>query len=385
MDRISVSLLVRLTQRLQLPLWTLVLLLQRTPVIKLLVDKQFSSAPRAAHLLKWLTGVGVTVGGLNTVTGATASVKLLEGFDNTQGTLGEYFRLSFASTAYTVGSYRLGANPPPGLTLSPTVNEFGVGTIDGIPTRAGIYNVDIHAYENDNHTGDSTLLAITVYILEKGPNITDQPNGVSLQWGTPLNLSVSLRSAEGATFQWQKDGVNIVGATVSTYQLSQATSQHEGVYTVQVTKDGITVSSDPASVSVMATGIQRWKEEAFNDPFGPSTDAQLDPDLDGLSNFIEYAIGSDPEVPNTAQMPVMGRENRFGIDYVAYSYPKNPNATDVSIDAEYVDRLGEVSWTQVVNLQNGILLEDTPDALKVLVPVETVCFVRFKLSGPEIN
>ena len=135
-------------------MFALLVFLSRSPVLKMLVERQFGLAPKSAHLLKWITGSSAIVGAVNTVTGATASVQPLAGYDDTTGTLGDYFRLSFASTDYVVGSYRLGGAAPPGLALSPTVNEFGVGTIDGIPTKKGVYNVDIWAYEEDNQTGD---------------------------------------------------------------------------------------------------------------------------------------------------------------------------------------------------------------------------------------
>ena len=361
--------------RLQLPVYVLALLLSRAPALKFLIEKNFNLIPRASHLLKWMSGTTAMVGAVNTVTGATASVQLLEGYDNTTGYLGEYFRLSFASTDYVVGSYRLGGAAPEGLSLSPTVTEFGVGTIDGIPTRAGVYNVDIWAYEEKNQTGDSTLLALTVYIREKGAHITSQPSSVNTAWSSAFELEVELQDDNGALFQWRKNGVDIPGATSETYAVTQATSSDEGSYDVVISKDGTQVTSESATVSVLASDLERWKESAFDNPFSSETDPQQDPDLDGLINLVEYAIGTDPMKASAVQLPQVGFERVLTDSYVVYTYAKNPLAGGVSISAEYTDDLANPNWIPIIDFLNGIRVVDTSDNFVVKVPQETACFV----------
>ena len=348
---------VGLIRRGRAPALMLCVLLQRTPIINTVVERQLSLGPNLVHLLKWITGTGVVVGSVNSVTGATASVQLLQGFDNTQGTLGEPFRINFASSSYVVGSYKLGANPPPGLSLSPNVNEFGVGTVEGIPTRADVYNVDIYAYEEDDHTGDSTLLALTVYILEKGPTITDQPNNASLQWGSSLSLSVSVQSSDGVTYQWQQNGQDIAGANGADYSVSSVISLDAGLYQVLVSKDGETKTSEPASISVMTSGIDMWKEQEFDDPFGQ----MADPDIDGFNNLFEYSIGSDPGGSTTQQIPSVSSEESFLGSFVIYTFPKNPNVSDLTINAEYSDSLASAFWTPIFDMLNGIRVIESTD------------------------
>ncbi|MDB2499773.1 immunoglobulin domain-containing protein [bacterium] len=366
--------------RFQVSVYALVILLSRAPVFKVLLERNSNLLPRASFLLKWVSGTATVVGGMNAVTGATASVKLLEGYGDTTAYVGEYFRLSFASSDYVVKSYRLGGAAPDGLSLSPIVSEFGVGTIDGIPTKKGVHNLDIWAYEEKGHQGDSTLLAITFYIREKGPTITAQPQGVSAAWGAAFDLEVALQDENGASFQWRKNGLEIPGATSTTLVISQAISMDEGVYDVLVSKDGDTLSSDPASVTVASSGVQRWKEVAFENPFSEETDAQLDPDLDGLINLIEYAIGSDPTSPTAIQLPQFGFQQILSNEYVVYSYLKNPNAVDISISAEYTDDLASPTWIPITDFLNGIRIENTGDSFLVKVPCETACFVRFIIA-----
>ncbi len=380
MDRNLKNKLGVLCVRFQVPMYALIVLLSRAPVVKVLLERNANLLPRASFLLKWMSGTTAVVGGVNAVTGATASVQLLEGYNDTTAYVGEYFRLSFASTDYVVESYRLGGTAPEGLSLSPDVNEFGVGTIDGVPVKKGVHNIDIWAYEEEGHQGDSTLLAITVYIREKGPTISMQPQGVSTAWGSTLDLEIGLQDGTDAAYQWRKDGIEIPGATSTAFTISQVTSMDEGVYDVQVSKDGTTVTSDPASVTITSSGLQRWKEEAFENPFSAETDAQLDPDLDGLINLIEYAIGSDPNSPTAIQLPKVGFQQVLSNRYVVYSYVKNPNAVDISISAEYTDALASPTWIPITDFLNGIRVEDTGDAYLVKVPRETACFVRFVIA-----
>ncbi len=371
--------------RLRLPVLMLCVFLQRNPVLNTIVERQFSLGPHFSHIIKWLTAGGIIVGSVNTVTGATASVQLLKGFDETKGALGEPFEIKFASSSYVVGSYKLGATAPPGLSLGPIEKEFGIGTIEGIPTQVGVYNVDIYAYEEDNLTGDSTLLALTVYVLDKGPQIVEQPQSASLAWGSSLSLDVVVENSESVSYQWQLDGVDLVGANSPNYAITPVTSVNEGLYTVSVTKDGETKVSDPASVSVLASSLELWKEQSFENPFGDETDTSDDPDSDGLTNFFEYSIGSNPEVATSIQLPFVGREISFAGNFVVYTYPRNPNADEVSIQAEYKDSLTDGNWAPIIDMLNGIRVVETTDALVIKVPSDTACFIRFRLSGPTIN
>lgn len=386
MDRVLYFRFAKQCSCLRLPVLMLCVFLQRNPILNTIVERQFSLGPQCSHIIKWLTGGGILVGSINAVTGATASVQLLKGFDETQGTLGEVFEIKFASSSYVVGSYKLGATAPPGLSLGPIEKDFGIGTIEGIPTQVGVYNVDIYAYEEDNFTGDSTLLALTVYVFDKGPQIAEQPQSTSLEWGGSLSLDVVVESSESVTYQWQLDGIDLDGANSPNYAITPVTSIDEGVYTVWVTKDGDTKISDPASVSVAASSLELWREQSFENPFGDDTETSDDPDLDGLTNFFEYSIGSNPEIATSMQLPLVGRETSFMGNFVVYTYPKNPNADDVSIQAEYKDSLTDGIWIPIIDGVNGIRVVEASDTLAIKVPIETVCFIRFRLLlGPIIN
>ena len=73
--------------------------------------------------------------------------------------------------------------------------------------------------------------------------------------GYPLTLSVS--AANAVSYQWQKDGAVIAGATGSTYSVASTTAATAGNYTVVVNGLNGSVTSAPAVVTVEAPAIGR--------------------------------------------------------------------------------------------------------------------------------
>ena len=375
----------RLFGKLQFPVITLMLLLQRTPVVNVLVEKHFNLVPRLAHLVKWVTGSSIVVGGMNTVTGASATVELIEGFNDTTGTVNQFFKISFFSKQHVVGSYRLGTPAPPGLALSPNVNEFGVGSVEGIPTKVGIYNMDLFAYEENNQTGDSTLLALTIYIVDSGPSFTQHPSNLSLSWGGSLFLTAGLANPQGATVQWLKDGVAIEGANGYSFNLQNVTSADEGLYQLRATQDGETADSDASMVTVNASSFETWKETVFADPFSEMTSELQDPDLDGRNNLVEYAIGTDPLYPDKIQVPEVSFEKSLFGDFVVYSIGQNATSEGVTIIPEYSEVIANPNWATIFTGVNGMSLEQIPGKLLVKVPRNYKVFVRFKITDAQFN
>ena len=77
------------------------------------------------------------------------------------------------------------------------------------------------------------------------PVITTQPASVTTSETRAVTLSVMASSASPLTYQWQKNGVNIAGATGSSYALAKVAKADAGTYRVVVTNSiGPTTSAD---------------------------------------------------------------------------------------------------------------------------------------------
>ncbi|HLS28561.1 MAG TPA: hypothetical protein VK041_07910 [Opitutales bacterium] len=159
----------------------------------------------------------------------------------------------------------------------------------------------------------------------------------------------------------------------------------ERIYWVERT-DGLVRA---ASLTGQTIGAPETLVEGENSPFGiavlPTSDSvsfnswiasfgipealqgpEDDPDGDGLSNLLEYAIGGNPSVADSSTRgPAQSRETIGDTEYLTLSVSKNPDATDVNLEFETSSDLA--AWTAADN--NLVVLHETADTVKVGIPV----------------
>jgi hypothetical protein len=80
--------------------------------------------------------------------------------------------------------------------------------------------------------------------------ITSQPISATVTVGDSVSFSVSLVDDSSASYQWYKDGLEISGATGSTYTIAAAGLDDAGTYYVVVSNSCETVQSNPAELTV---------------------------------------------------------------------------------------------------------------------------------------
>jgi formylglycine-generating enzyme required for sulfatase activity len=86
------------------------------------------------------------------------------------------------------------------------------------------------------------------------PAITTQPESKTVTPSSAVTLNV-VAAGSGLSYQWRKDGVNIAGATGSSYSIASVQSTNAGSYTVVVSNVSGTVTSQSAQLSV-ATPVE---------------------------------------------------------------------------------------------------------------------------------
>jgi hypothetical protein len=84
------------------------------------------------------------------------------------------------------------------------------------------------------------------------PTITQQPLPVNVNIHQPLALAVSAKAQQESTvtYQWRKNGIDILGANQPTLEIANAAVADSGVYTVLVGNEGGQVYSEPVTVVV---------------------------------------------------------------------------------------------------------------------------------------
>ena len=91
-----------------------------------------------------------------------------------------------------------------------------------------------------------------IYTNVSAPAITNQPVSATVTAGQSASFSVNASGATPMTFQWKKSGVNIAGATSSTYTIPAVTAANAGSYTVTATNSFGSVTSTAATLTVLA-------------------------------------------------------------------------------------------------------------------------------------
>ncbi len=129
--------------------------------------------------------------------------------------------------------------------------------------------------------------------------LTTQPAGATINAGGNLTLSAGATSAQPVTYQWQKDGLNIPGATDPTLSLSGAVPGNNGSYTVLATNSSGSVLSSAASVTVAAAPQATGSIQVLsvNSPTAKTSASGITVTAGDYLTLSLYAIGSP--APNT--------------------------------------------------------------------------------------
>ncbi|VGO16683.1 Bacillopeptidase F [Pontiella desulfatans] len=119
---------------------------------------------------------------------------------------------------------------------------------------SGFYSVVV---SNAYGAVTSSVAEITVVPL---PVITVQPESQSWPLGYPVSFSVVADSLSPETYQWRLDGMDIPGATASTYSITSLKTNHLGSYSVVV--------SNLAGITNSTTATLSSRDPVFNNPEG---------------------------------------------------------------------------------------------------------------------
>ena len=101
------------------------------------------------------------------------------------------------------------------------------------------------------HENAATIANLVVSKTVATPAITTQPSAVTITAGNSFSLSVTA-TGNSLTYQWSKGGIDIAGATSTTYSKYAATTADSGTYSVLVSNSAGSVRSDAVVVTVNA-------------------------------------------------------------------------------------------------------------------------------------
>jgi hypothetical protein len=135
-------------------------------------------------------------------------------------------------------------------------NEADLVIATAKPEDSGTYTVEV-----SNRYGKTTafcrltvnpsLAATSSAGRTRIPQILSQPQNVMTRENEPIVLQVTADGTPVVTYQWSKNGADIVGATDATYRVPRARAADAGTYQVSVTNTAGSVLSRPALVVVL--------------------------------------------------------------------------------------------------------------------------------------
>ncbi|MCI0621383.1 MAG: immunoglobulin domain-containing protein [Acidobacteria bacterium] len=131
---------------------------------------------------------------------------------------------------------------------------------------AGYWNFDGGAVNdltghghNGTLAGNASMVPISGNDIVHGQNalpiIASQPRSRTAKIGSVVTLSVSAAATMPLSYQWQKDGENITGATANTFLIPSAAAADSGTYRVMVSNAAGTVTSQSAALVVNEAGF----------------------------------------------------------------------------------------------------------------------------------
>ncbi len=281
---------------------TLVALLQRTPVLRVAAAAdEFVAASPIGNLLKSAAAVIASMGAIDSMAGATiladslneTPTGTLPNFSATVGTAITPLGFTITNTM-NIASWKVTGQIPPGMMLK-TVETggqvlTGPGVLDatttgssgdpwtpgtsgnntttpelvGTPTTAGTFTFNLQGFAEPAEmggsgstfvgTGISAIFPFTVVVsnptvVTNGPAFTTQPISVSVTGG---KVALNALATNSPTYQWMLGSSPVAGATDSTLLISNAASA-AGSYTCVATNAAGSATSDPATVSIVAT------------------------------------------------------------------------------------------------------------------------------------
>jgi hypothetical protein len=164
--------------------------------------------------------------------------------------VGQVLSVSVVASGKTPLSYQWRKN---GVAIAGATNATYSYTTTAT-TDSGNYDVVV-SNSFGTVTSNVAVWVVGVAPVPTAPTIVTHPVGATLTVGQTINLSVSASGTAPLTYQWRKGGVNISGATSSSYAHTTTATTDSGSYTVVVTNPYGSVTSNAAVVTVNAVVV----------------------------------------------------------------------------------------------------------------------------------
>lgn len=163
-------------------------------------------------------------------------------------TAGQTVTLSVTASGTSPLSYqwRKGGSSIGGATAS-TLSFNSIAVSD-----TGSYDVVV---SNGIGSATSSAATLTVSAATVAPTITTPPGSIVATVGAPVTFTAAANGSPAPTYQWQKNGVNVPGATSSSLSFASVAVSDAGSYTVIATNSAGSATSAAATLTVNVPAV----------------------------------------------------------------------------------------------------------------------------------
>lgn len=228
-------------------------------------------------------------------------------------------------------------------------------------------------YQHEVHIFDTLPSLSLSYEVEFGSSLSsNRPpvfgplRNLIVQIGSTLDFPVRASDPDGtlpslSAVQLPSGAVFVPGAGTGSFSWAPAVPPGDYVVTFQAT-DGASVVSRSILITLTdRPGSEVWKEKWFGANMQPEVVANwADPDADGLSNLLEYALDLDPTSSSIEFKPVIGKVQVDGKNYLTLTYihraddPRLRFETVATGDVGQDERTWTAQTTEIAEAQDDL-------------------------------
>jgi len=293
-------------------------------VVASAVDITFADDPRP--VLVWEPGIFSRMG-LSSLGGTTQAQTDLNLVDNSD-TIGEGFDLGPVAVTRSQQNFSFGVVGGDGEVVATIANDPSRAAIIRYDNGATLANGDIAQgrrllwYQNNNTanawTTEGQLLFEQAVAWLVGaapvdppaavaPVITVQPQNLTVEEGSAAEFSVGAEAVPAPSFQWRRDGLDLVGETGALLQLNSVGDSDTGTYQVVVSNSAGSVESALVTLAVQpATAEPPDDDSDEGEEEGENPTDTAPPALESLTLLSESSlllVFSEPLEEQSAQNP----------------------------------------------------------------------------------